>query len=369
MIKIIILSGLIALSNITTSLTNVNYFKTDNIIILPIEEKSSFEFSSKMKAVFFLEKIDDSSVNKRIKNIKTLNNNSDELILNVDVQTVSLGEYYVNVDGSYVKGELIGTEYSNTSDLNVLVDKIITEIKTNDFDNDYIKRNAFLSNNSSFQLGSDWAQTFSTKINASLDYEGLHYGDFSEWKEIYYIKTNKSVYYLVTNETYSTPNTDNTDDFRTSKILYDYNDNSSYYTLRDYGPKARNPEATISFSSSIGGEINSDGSAMINSSLSASYTTIEESPKINDLGNMALDNVKIEFSYVDPWTESDPWYSYNKNQSMQNTFYIIKESRSNKVASSGTDLRTISIVRDDLMPWYDKTVNFNIRKTITLDIN
>lgn len=26
---------------------------------------------------------------------------------------------------------------------------------------------------------------------------------------------------------------------------------------------------------------------------------------------MANDEVNIEFEYVDPWTEDDPWYSYN----------------------------------------------------------
>lgn len=84
---------------------------------------------------------------------------------------------------------------------------------------------------------------------------------------------------------------------------------------------------------------------------------------------MALDNIKIEFSYKDPWTESDPWYSYNKNQSMQNTYYVIKENKSNQIPADSVDKRTVSIVRDDFWPWFDKTVNFNMEKTITLDAN
>lgn len=80
---------------------------------------------------------------------------------------------------------------------------------------------------------------------------------------------------------------------------------------------------------------------------------------------MALDNVKIEFSYVDHGAESDSWYSYNKNQSMQNTHYIIKESKSNKVAAASVDKRMVSIVREDFWLWFDKTVNFNIKKLLT----
>lgn len=77
---------------------------------------------------------------------------------------------------------------------------------------------------------------------------------------------------------------------------------------------------------------------------------------------MALDNIKIEFSYLYPWDEVPPWFSYNKNQSMQNTFYIIKESLSNKVMAASTDKRTVSIVKDDFWPWFDKTVNFTLEK-------
>ena len=317
-----------------------------------------------------MEDIDDSVVENKINEVQTINLFDDvqeETI--IDVDTISLGEYYVNVDGTLVKGELIGTEFTKTLDLEKLVDKVSLEIESGTFDAEYEAKINLLSNSSSFQIGDDWIQSFSTKINGTMDYEGLHYGDFSEWKEGYYIRTNNNVYYLITNETYSIPNTNNTDDFRTSKITYDYKDNSSYYAIRDYGPKARNPEATISFSSSIGGEISSDGGSKINSSISASYTTIVESPKINDVGNMALDNVKIEFSYVDPWTESDPWYSYNKNQSMQNTYYIIKESKTNRNAASSVDKRTVSIVRDDWWPWFDKTVNFNMEKTIKLNVD
>lgn len=371
MINLLFISSLIAISGISTSLINFESSnEAKNIEIVSIADKENYEFEDDVKAVFFLENINDREVEDKILEAQTLNISEEsqkETI--VDIDTISLGEYYVNIEGTLVKGELIGTEFTKSEDLEKLVDTISLEIENKTFDYEYQSKIEFLSNSSSFQIGDDWIQSFSTKINGTMDYEGLHYGDFSEWKEGYYIKTNNNVYYLITNETYSIPNINNTDDFRTSKITYDYKDNSSYYAIRDYGPKARNPEATISFSSSIGGEISSDGGSKINSSISASYTTIKESPKINDVGNMALDNIKIEFSYVDPWTESDPWYSYNKNQSMQNTYYIIKESKSNKVTAASVDKRTVSIVRDDFWPWYDKTVNFNMEKTIKLNVD
>lgn len=69
---------------------------------------------------------------------------------------------------------------------------------------------------------------------------------------------------------------------------------------------------TISYGSDLSAEIGSDYSAKVSASVSSSYSTILQSPKVYDKGNMANDEVNIEFEYVDPWTEDDPWYSYNK---------------------------------------------------------
>ena len=81
---------------------------------------------------------------------------------------------------------------------------------------------------------------------------------------------------------------------------------------------------------------------------------------------MANDEVNIEFEYVDPWTESDPWYSYNINQSMQTAIYVIRENRSNTALVDMSDIRTIQMVRDHFWPWNDKTVNFNYNITYTI---
>lgn len=81
---------------------------------------------------------------------------------------------------------------------------------------------------------------------------------------------------------------------------------------------------------------------------------------------MANDEVNIEFEYVDPWTESDPWYSYNINQSMQTAIYVIRENRSNTALVDMSDVRSIQMVRDNFWFWNDKTVNFNYNITYTI---
>ena len=81
---------------------------------------------------------------------------------------------------------------------------------------------------------------------------------------------------------------------------------------------------------------------------------------------MANDEVNIEFEYVDPWTESDPWNSYNINQSMQTAIYVIREKRSNTALIDMSDVRTIQMVRDNFWFWNDKTVNFNYNLAYTI---
>lgn len=111
---------------------------------------------------------------------------------------------------------------------------------------------------------------------------------------------------MTVHETYVAPNNDNTDDFRTSKLICKFNPNSNQIQLRDYQPKSKNPEMAISYGSDLSAEIGSDRSAKIGDSVSSSYSTILQSPKVHDKGNTANDEVNIEFEYVDPWTEDNP---------------------------------------------------------------
>ena len=218
----------------------------------------------------------------------------------------------------------------------------------------------------SMTIGDSWKSVVSQKFTWSLDYDGVHYGDYAEWYSSFRILTNNYRYYLIAHETYVAPNNDNTDDFRTSKLIYKFNPNSDQIQLRDYQPKSKNPEMTISYGSDLSAEIGSDYSAKVSAGVSSSYSTILQSPKVYDKGNMANDEVNIEFEYVDPWTESDPWYSYNINQSMQTSIYVIRENRSNTALVDMSDIRTIQMVRDHFWPWYDKTVNFNYNITYTI---
>lgn len=103
----------------------------------------------------------------------------------------------------------------------------------------------------------------------------------------------------------------------------------------------------ITYGSDMSAEISSDCSAKVSASVSSSYSATLESPKIYDKGNMAKDLVNIEFDYLEPWSESDPWYSYNINQSMQTSIYLIREKKSNNKIVSMLDKRTIQMVRDD----------------------
>ena len=123
---------------------------------------------------------------------------------------------------------------------------------------------------------------------------------------------------------------------------------------------------TISYGSDLSAEIGSDCTAKIGASVSSSYSTILESPKVYDKGNMANDEANIEFEYVDPWGEDDTFLPYNTNQSMQTAIYVIRENRSNTAFVDMSDVKTIQMVRDNFWFWNDKTVNFNYNITYTI---
>lgn len=283
----------------------------------------------------------------------------------VDVSGSLLGKYYYEVeDGVVGEGYLIGTDSTTNEYLSKMVESSKKEIENGTIQRDY--KNANQRSIVSMTIGESWVSVVSKKLTWSLDYEGVHYGDFSEWYSSFRIVTNSYRYYLIAHETYVSLNHENTDDFRTSKLTYDFDPNSDQIELRDYQPKAKNPEQTITYGSDLSTEISSDGSMKVGAAVSSSYTTILESPKVYDKGNMAKDKVCIEFEYVDPWSEVDPWYSYNINQSMQTAIYVIREKRSNTSYVDMADTRIIQMVRDDFWPWNDKIVNFKYNLTYTI---
>lgn len=74
---------------------------------------------------------------------------------------------------------------------------------------------------------------------------------------------------------------------------------------------------TISYGLDFSAEIGSDYSAKVSADVSSSYSTILQFPKVYDKGNMANDEINIEFEYVDPWIE-------------EYLIYIIKCDRNHK---------------------------------------
>lgn len=245
-----------------------------------------------------------------------------------------------------------------------MFDEAKEEIESGTIQRDY--QNANARSIVSMTIGESWVSVVSQKFTWSLDYDGVHYGDYAEWYSSFRITTNNYRYYLIAHETYVAPNNNNTDDFRTSKLIYKFNPNSDQIQLRDYQPKSKNPEMTISYGSDLSAEIGSDCTAKIGASVSSSYSTILESPKVYDKGNMANDEANIEFEYVDPWGEDDTFLPYNTNQSMQTAIYVIRENRSNTAFVDMSDVKTIQMVRDNFWFWNDKTVNFNYNITYTI---
>lgn len=339
---------------------------TERVFIQAVENLETISvdnYDNSYLGTIFYKPVDES----KIKYVNELNLRSAETdeVEEVDVNGKLLGKYFYEVsEGVIGEGYLIGTDFTTNSYLDKMVENAKEEIEEGSIQRNYQSVNA--RSIVSMSIGESWKSVVSKKITWSLDYDGVHYGDYAEWYSSFKILTNNYRYYLIAHETYVTPNNNNTDDFRTSRLIYNFNPNSNQVELRDYQPKAQTPEMTLSYSSDLSSEIGSDGSAKIGASVSSSYSTILKSPKVYDKGNMANDEVKIEFEYVDPWTENDPWYSYNINQSMQTAIYIIREKRSNTAFIDMSDNRTIQMVRDHFWFWNDKTVNFNYNLTYTI---
>ncbi|MDE6442587.1 MAG: hypothetical protein K2L12_07560 [Clostridia bacterium] len=318
---------------------------------------------SYLGTIFYLP-IDENEIPHNIDGISRLTETNE--IQEVDVKGRVLGKYFYEVkEGVIGEGYLIGTTYTTNENLNIMIQNTKDEIVNGIIQRDYQNTNS--RSVASMAIGDSWTSTTSKKFTWSLDYDGVHYGDAAEWYSNFIIVTNNYRYRLMAHETYISPNNNKTDDFRASRLIYNFKPNSQQVQLRDYQPKSKNPSMTITYGSDLSAEIGSDSSAKIGASISSSYSTILESPKVYDKGNMAKDEVNIEFEYVNPWTENNPWYSYNINQSMQTAIYIVRENRSNKTSYSMSDNRIIQMIQDNFWPWKDKTINFefNIANTIS----
>ena len=339
---------------------------SENVLVQAVESLDTISvanYDDSYLGTIFYQPVDESKI-EYVNNAVSRSSETDE-VEEVDVDGKLLGKYFYEVEEGVVgEGYLIGTNFTTNEYLDKMVENAKDEIESGTIQRDY--QNANARSIVSMTIGDSWNPVVSQKLTWSLDYNGDHYGDFAEWYSSFRILTNNYRYYLIAHETYVAPNNDGTDDFRTSHLMYKFNPNSTQVELRDYQPKAANPEMTLTYSSDLSAEISSDGTASISASVGSSYSVVLKSPKVYDKGNMANDEVFIDFEYYDPWTEDDPWYSYNINQSMQTAIYVIREKRSNTALVDMSDVRTIQMVQDNFWPWYDKTVNFNYNITYTI---
>lgn len=273
----------------------------------------------------------------------------------------------MDIYGKQVNGEIYATD---TVELSGIIDKI--ETITEEY-NDNIVHEAYkaktLYNMNNLSVGQDWALLGETKVDAILNHKNTYYASFSEWRSTFQLKTYNSThsYFAFLNETYITPSTSKTD-FRTDELIYKFDPTLGANTeLRDYQPKSKPPSATIGYSTSISGEITDSGDAKIGTSISNSYSTLEESPKLHDQGNMRLNYAEIRFDYLRPFDNKGIYYDYNVGQSYQSSVFVIKAKKQSQDIIIQND-RDVTIVRDGF--WSNSIITFELKsKSQFLDKN
>lgn len=347
MLSSILCTFLLATSIASTALSTKT---TEDVQILPIEQKSDFNFNDIKKGVIFT---DENKINEYD------TNNDYKKFSNEPIKVKKFGEYYYYDNSELKKGLLYCSEFSKREEINKLTNKVKNQINNGEICSKMI-------NSPNISIGSDWEEISEVKVDSTLSEGTYHFGDFAEWQNFYYTKNNKSTYYLIVNQSFITPDTEYHGKYRTSNIKYNFNDNSSDFLLRDYGPKMRNPQTTISVGGSIGPSADSDG-LHLNTDFSFSYEAIKNSPKILDQGNMSKDQVGINFRYEYPWANFGECFEYNINQTVQCTYYLIKEDNSNNTVAKALDNRIITMVYDSKLQWNNKVRDFSIDTYYTLD--
>lgn len=290
---------------------------------------------------------------------------SDDVENEIIGKAISLvGNYYFKAGNITVDGGLYASEDISEDRLNEKIEELQAEIKSGEiFDTYTINSPARLMGN--FTTAPNWITYRITKVTAVLDYKDRHFGDFAEWRTIFKLSgTSANDYYAFVNESYITPDDDKTD-YRTDKIVYSFDPTvggTAY--LRDYAPKMKNPSATIGYTVSAGAEVNTNGDATISSEISTSYSTLVESPKVYDNGNMANDYGEIKMSYLNTFDNKGDFYEYNISQTYQSSAFIILVPKSVTNDIIIQDNRTVGIQRDSV--WVNQLVNFIMEDKITI---
>ena len=283
--------------------------------------------------------------------------------------------FYSAGNGVIGTGYLCGTSDTTQSQFESMVSDTRDSISTGKIQQEATKATMQLQNNinsvSSLEIGSEWKLVLPQKLTLSLDHGNKHYGDFSEWHNTYEFCHDDVRYLLVTHESYISPNQDGSR-YRAKSLIYEasldpfvVDDEELIYdpehvdsiTLRDYGPKAKNPSETISYNFDLGLDLSLDNIGL-NLGVSFSYTSTKESPKISDQGNMARDIVKIVFDYLDYSKSSGEFVDYCANQTMQTTTYLYQGDITGSTIGYFKDDRTISMYYRGDWPWTQVSCDF-----------
>lgn len=166
-------------------------------------------------------------------------NVNSKMVYNGPIKVKSFGEYYYYDNYELKKGLLYCSEFSPREEIEKLTNKVQSQINSGEICSRMIT-------SPEVSIRSDWNEISEVKIDSTFNEGTYHFGDFSEWQNFYYIKDTKYTYYLIMNQSFITPDTEFHGKYRTSSIKYNFNDNSAEFLLRDYGPKMRNPQETIS---------------------------------------------------------------------------------------------------------------------------
>ncbi len=339
-----------------TSIYNVetNTIDNSNVIVLNNEEFVSLNdrVTPDNSAIFYInedfaKKIDNSGTSL----ISVENNNS-----TVEEELILAGKYNFILKDIEYDGEIYGTSSSTLETISNKINFIMTQIN----DDSYFEGKKVSNNNSRIDEGvivdSNWKKIDERRIDIDCTTDGEHFGDVSEWRTTFKLTESSDVYYAFINETFIKPNPDKTD-YRTDSLVCKFKpDSNSHVQLRNYGPKFKNEDATISYSLNAG--------TSISSMISVSYVTLDDAPWVYDRGSLTDNYGEVFFGYLSTFENSGKYYEYNISQTYQACVFLTKTTASSGSFVTRQD-RTISIQRDGF--WSNKLAHFNFESEVVVN--
>ena len=354
---IVCISAISAKSTATSTTDSPTYNSKHNSISFSEfkSEKEIEELLTSYSSVFVLSNTPIDS------GVKSSKNNS---LINSTAKLVLTSYYYFKMDDIIVTGELYTSSDISENDLYSEINKLQAKIESGEIIDTY-NVNTSARNLKFVNVTGDWEVYDIKYISCVMDDNGIHYGDFAEWRSIYKLTDSSyNEYYAFINESYITPNPDKTD-YRTNKIIYQFTpDVGGAAYIRNYAPKMKVSDTTIGYSLGISGILGTDGQHS-SGTIAASYTTLSDSPIIYNSGNMAQNYAEIQMIYQNTFDNSGEYYLYNTAESYQSsTFLVLVPSTTTNDVIIHND-RIVGIQRDSVL--INKLVDFEISAKITID--